>query len=395
MRIAVLAWESVHSIMVGGLAVVVSRHAEALAKLGHDVHLFTRWGDGQSETEYINGHYYHRCKFNPGQNLLAFAHNMSKSFVARLHEVEKTNGRFDIINGHDWHVVDGLHDLKNEGRAIILTFHSTEYGRNSGKFGDWWEFNEISGKEWYGGYIANRITTISDTMKKELCWLFKIPPDKIIVIPNAVNHEKFQVKVDSGRIKEKYGIHPLAPLILFIGRLVNQKGPDILVDAIPKILSKRRDAKFIFIGKGGMRQHLQNRVTEFRVEWATRFTGWLPFPALIELLNSADIVCIPSRNEPFGVVLLEAWAAGKPVIASDVGGLGENIENFVDGIKVYRNPDSVAWGINFLLNNPDLMKQISENCKKKVEKFNWTNVAKQLVTTYKSALKDNNISFRQ
>ena len=55
MRIAVLAWESVHSIMVGGLAVVVSRHAEALAKLGHDVHLFTRWGDGQSETEYING----------------------------------------------------------------------------------------------------------------------------------------------------------------------------------------------------------------------------------------------------------------------------------------------------------------------------------------------------
>jgi glycogen synthase len=128
MRVAVLAWESAHSIMVGGLAVVVSRHAEALAKLGHDVHLFTRWGEGQSDSEYINGHYYHRCKFDQGQNLLAFAHNMSTSFLTRLHEVEKDHGVFDIIHGHDWHVVDALHVLRSEGRLVVLTFHSTEYG---------------------------------------------------------------------------------------------------------------------------------------------------------------------------------------------------------------------------------------------------------------------------
>jgi len=388
MRIAVLAWESAHSIMVGGLAVVVSRHAEALAKLGHDVHLFTRWGEGQSDSEYINGHYYHRCKFDPGQNLLAFAHNMSKSFVTRLHEVERADGRFDIIHGHDWHVVDALHDLRSEGRVVVLTFHSTEYGRNGGRFGDWWEFKEVSGKEWYGGYIANRITTVSNAMKNELCWLYKIPPLKIDVIPNAINAEEFQAKVDPGRIKEKYGIHPLAPTVLFFGRIVDQKGPDLLVEAIPKILSNRRDTKFIFAGEGGMRQHLQSRIAELGVEWATRFTGWLSLPLLIELLNSTDIVCIPSRNEPFGIVLLETWAAGRPVVATDVGGLGENIENFVDGVKVYPYPNSVAWGINYLLNNPDAMKQISNNCMKKVEKFRWTNVAKQLVKTYRLALED-------
>ena len=386
MRIAVLAWESLHSIMVGGLAVVVSRQAKALAKLGHEVHLFTRWGEGQSDAEYLNGHYYHRCTFDAGQNLLAFAHNMSRSFVTRLHEVERTYGRFDIVHGHDWHVVDAFHELRSEERVVVLTFHSTEYGRNGGKFGDWWEFKEVAGKEGYGGYIADRITTVSNTMKNELCWLYKIPPDKIIVIPNAVDHGTFRMKVDPGRIKEKYGIHPLAPTVLFLGRLVNQKGPDLLIEAIPKVLSNRRDVKFIFAGEGGMRAHLQHRVVELGVEWSTRFLGWVPFPPLIELLNAADIVCIPSRNEPFGVVLLEAWAAGRPVVATDVGGLGENIENFVDGIKVYPHPDSVAWGINYLLSNPDIMKQISENCGKKVKTFSWTNVAEQLVKTYKLAL---------
>lgn len=386
MKIAVLAWESVHSIMVGGLAVVVSRHAEALAKLGHEVHLFTRWNEGQSDSAYINNHYYHRCKFDPGQNLLSFTHNMSKSFVSRLHKVEKTFGRFDIVHGHDWHVVDALHELRNDGRIVILTFHSTEYGRNGGKFGNWWEFKEVTGKERYGGYIANRITTISHAMKNELVWLYNIPSDKVDIIPNAVDHEKFQINVDPGRIKEQYGIHPLAPTVLFFGRIVDQKGPDLLVESIPIILDHRWDVKFIFAGKGDMKPYLQSRVHELGINQAIRFPGWLSFPALTELLNSADIICIPSRNEPFGIVLLETWAAGRPVVATEIGGLRENITNFTDGILVYPQPDSIAWGINYLLNNPEVMKKISENGRKKVKTFSWINVANQLVKTYKQVL---------
>jgi len=380
MKIGILAWESVHSIMVGGLAVVVSRHAEWLAKQGHEVHLFTRWAEGQAETEYINGHYYQRCKFYPDPNILALAHNMSRSFVARLHAVEERNGAFDIIHGHDWHIVDAL------GRVVVLTYHSTEYGRNAGKFGDWWEFREISGKEWYGGYIANRITTISNTMKSELCWLYKIPSDKIDVIPNAIDYQKFQIDIDPGRVKERYGVHPLAPVVLFVGRLDNQKGPDLLVESIPEVIRNCWGARFIFAGKGGMKNYLQRRVAELGVDWATRFLGWIPFKEYVELLSSADIVCIPSRNEPFGIVLLEAWATGRPVVATDVGGLGENIENFVDGIKVYCSPESVAWGINYLLNNPGMMSQLSKNCKEKVRDFNWSSIAKRLLQTYRKAL---------
>lgn len=382
MKIAFLAWESLHSVRVGGLAIVATRLAEETAKRGHEVHLFTRAAEGQTDYEYINGVHYHRVKFDPGQNLLHFAYNLSKAMVASLHDVEKRRGKFDIAHGHDWHVVDALHDLKSEGYPIVLTYHSTEYGRNGGKFGDWWEFREVSGKEWYGGLISDRVTTVSNSMKNELSWLYKIPVEKIDIIPNAIDPRKHQVWVNPGKIKEKHGVHPLAPTVLFIGRVDNQKGPDLLVEAIPKVLSNRWDAKFIFAGDGGMRSYLERRANELGVGHATRFLGWVPYWQYIELLSSADIVCLPSRNEPFGIVLLEAWATGRPVVATDIGGLGENIENFVDGIKVYPNPDSVAWGINYLLNNPDDMKKVAAGGRKKVDQFSWGNALNKLLDTY-------------
>ena len=386
MKIAYLSWESLHSIQVGGLAIVATRLAEEMAKRGHQVHLFTRVGEGQIDYEYINGVHYHRCKFVPDNNILAFAHNMSKAMVSSLHETEKQYGGFDLIHGHDWHVVDALHDLKNEKRPAVITYHSTEYGRNGAMFGDWWEYREISGKEWYGGHIADRITTVSHAMKNEIAWLYKTPPDKIDVVPNAIDPRKYQVKVDPGKIKEKYGVHPLAPTVLFIGRVNYQKGPDLLVEAIPKVLSNRWDAKFIFAGDGGMRPHLENRVKELGVAHATKFLAWVPYWPYLELLSSCDIVCLPSRNEPFGIALLEAWATGRAVVATDVGGLGENIENFVSGIKVYPNPDSIAWGINYLLNSSDAMKRVAEGGAAKVKEFSWDNVLDKLLNTYRTVL---------
>ncbi|MEM2878729.1 MAG: glycosyltransferase family 4 protein [Candidatus Hadarchaeales archaeon] len=382
MKIAHLAWESLHSIRVGGLATVVSKLAEETAKRGNEVHVFTRWSEGYPEYEYINGVNYHRCKFNPGSNILELARNMSKAMVSAVQETERYRGRFDIIHGHDWHVVDALNDLKQMGRKIVITFHSTEYGRNGGIFGDWWEFGEISGKEWYGGYIADRITTVSNAMKNELSWLYKVPTEKIDVIPNAVEPREYQMHVDPGRVKEKYGIHPLAPTVGFLGRMTYQKGPDLLMEAIPRVIANRWDVKFIFAGEGGMRPHLERRAHELGVAHATRFLGFIPFWAHLELLNTCDIICIPSRNEPFGIVLLEAWATGRPVVATEVGGLGENIENFVDGVKVYVNPDSVAWGINYLINSANEMKRISAGALEKVKKFNWRATMDALNSTY-------------
>jgi len=387
LRIAILAWETLYTVQVGGLGIVATRFAEELAKAGHDVYIFTRGAPGQPQYLSINGVNYFICKFNMGENPLQFAHNMSNSMVEGLHEVEKHEGKFDIVHGHDWLVVDALHELKKDGHHSVLTYHSTEYGRNGNTFGDWWEFREISGKEWYGGYIADRVTTVSHVMKGELNWLYKVPIEKIDVISNAVDPVKHKLKVDPGRVKEKYGIHPLAPVVQFIGRMEYQKGPDLLVQAIPKVLAKRWDVKFVFSGGGLMESYLRHLAEDLGVAHATRFLGFVPYWQFLELLNSCDIVCLPSRNEPFGIALLDAWAAGKPVVAADVGGLCENIENFVDGVKVYPNPESIAWGINYLLGSPDAIKVIAEGGKEKVKQFSWNNALNKLLNTYQLALK--------
>jgi len=368
------------------LAVAVSSLAEELAHAGHEVYYFTRRAPGQPQYMEINGVQYDTFLSDPGQSSYAFAHNMSRAMVDGLHQVERHVGEFDIVHGHDWLVVDALHDLKNEGRPIVLTYHSTEYGRNGGAFGNWPEFKEISGVERYGGFIAKRVTTVSRCMKKELNWLYGIPLGRIDVIPNGINPSKFKLSLDPGRMKEKYGIHPLAPVVMFIGRLEHQKGPDLLVEAIPKVLANRWDAKFIFSGQGSMKSYLERRAGQIGVAHATRFLDFVPHWDFTELLNSCDIVCLPSRNEPFGIALLEAWAAEKPVVAADVGGLGENIENFVDGVKVYTNPDSVAWGINYLLNSPDAMRKIAEGGARKVREFNWEKAIDKLLSTYSTVL---------
>ncbi|TDA31944.1 MAG: glycosyltransferase family 1 protein, partial [Hadesarchaea archaeon] len=258
MRIAMLAWESMHSIWIGGLGVVVSKLSEELAKRGHEVHLFTRWVEGQEEHQELGGVYYHRCKFDPGRDLFSLTRNMSHAMVAALRWVEGREGRFDLIHGHDWHVVEALHLLRQEGRRLVFTYHSTEYGRNGNRFGDWWEFREVSGKEWYGGYLADRVTTVSASMKREVCWLYRLPEEKVEVVPNAVVAEEFRREVDSERVRGEYGLSS-GPLVLFPGRLEYQKGPDLLLEAVPRVLERRGETRFAFTGTGSMRGSLEGR----------------------------------------------------------------------------------------------------------------------------------------
>ena len=106
----------------------------------------------------------------------------------------------------------------------------------------------------------------------------------------------------------------------------------------------------------------------------------------LEKLNASDLVVVPSRNEPFGLVLLEAWAAGKPVVASDVGGLAENIQDMADGLKVAPDPESVALGINSLLRDNGLMARLAEAGKNKVARYSWDASVQDLLRVYERAL---------
>lgn len=387
MKIVFLCWECMHGIRTGGLAPAATMLAESVAKLGNEVHFITRSNEVKKGVEKINGIDYHYVPAY-GNNVVEYCHNLGMEMSRAVARIKESSGEIDVVHGHDWHVFQAVHEIKHGSRfgspEVVVTYHSTEYGRNGSAFGDWWEFREISAKEWYLSYISDKITAVSNELKNELMWLYGIPHSKIRAVPNGIFAEKFFKNVDAGRVKESYGIHPLAPVILFIGRLVVQKGPDLLLEAVPKVLSYRSDAKFIFVGDGGMKEHLVRRAKELGVEHAVRILGYINDEEQAEILNASDMVCIPSRNEPFGIVLLEAWSAGKAVVACDVGGLRENIENFKDGIKVYPAPESIAWGINYLINDAGGIRHLGENGRKKVlGRFTWKAVAEKMIDVYK------------
>ena len=275
MRIGMLSWESLYSIKVGGVAPHVSELSEALVRRGHEVHIFTRRGDFDSYDK-INGVHYQRIDFDSSGDILNQMDNMSNAIRDRFDAVQKLFGRFDLVHGHDWHPVLALNRIKEDFSVpYILTMHSTEWGRNGNHFG-YGLPQEISHREWLGCYEAAQVIVTTQRMMGELTWIYSVPVDKINIIPNGIVAGKLCRSLDAGRVKERYGIHPLAPVVLFCGRMSVQKGPDLLVEAIPHVLRNRGDVCFIFIGEGGTKSECERKAWELGVSDACRFLGYLP-----------------------------------------------------------------------------------------------------------------------
>ena len=371
LKIAFFCWESLHGERVGGLANAATNLAETLAQ-NNEIHFFTR-GEGRDAD--INGVQYHYCR-PAGEGIVQHCSDMSRKMIDRFYEFDAP--AFDLLHFHDWHVVDVLNRLQK--RETIFTYHSTEYGRSGNRYSDVWPFREISGIERLGGSIAKRVTAVSSTLRREAMNLYDIPGEKIDVVPNGIVPGLYQADVDPEAVKQRYGFDPGAPLILFVGRLAWQKGPDMLVDAAPSLLREHADSAIAFVGDGEMRRDLKARAGTLPI----RFLGRLNDADYVSLLNASDIVAIPSRNEPFGLVLLEAWSAGRCVVASDVGGLAENIEHGTDGVKVRPHPGAIARGLARAADSPGRSLSMGREGLTKVKReFPWSRVAERMENSYR------------
>ncbi len=390
MRIGLFAWESQNTLEVGGVAVVVTQLAEALARKGHDVHVFTRHVPGRIEHEVIKGVHEHRCASPSCDDDIEYMDHLGDAMVGAFHRAEQEYGRFDVVHGHDWHVVNAMCNLKhNKGYEFIWSCHSTEWGRNGNAAGDSWWYGRISHREWLGGFESKLATTVSWTMRAEIMNLYQMPEEKLEVIYNGIDpHEFDHVDYDPGPVKQGIGIHPLAPVVLFVGRMAHQKGPDLLLEAVPHVLRRRYDVHFVYCGGGaGMIDHIRGRADYLGVGHHVHVLGRVPDDVMEMWMKNCDVVAIPSRNEPFGIVCLEAWAAGKPVVLTDVGGMSEIVENFETGIKVTHDPESIAWGINYMLGDDGtFVKMMGAKVKERVKDFSWDAIADQYVDLYERFL---------
>lgn len=383
MKVAMLSWESLHSIPVGGLAAHVTELAAALERKGHQVHVFTRRGPAQPEYQCIDGVHYHRCPYDQNPDFPTEIHNFCQSLTHHLFATEDYIGPFDLVHGHDWLTGQALSWIKwGRGRRTVWTVHSTEYGRCGNRFlgGN---SDRIRGLERETGWVADRVLAVSGAIRGELMWMYELLGEKIRVVHNGVSPHKWARWLDPGAVKARYGIGPLDPTVLYTGRMAYQKGPDLLLEAVPKVLAVHPEAKFIFVGDGDMRGHLQGLAQANGWGGSVRFLGYVPEDELINLYNACDAVCVPSRNEPFGIVVLEAWSAGEPVVVTHSGGPDEFVWHDVNGYLVYQSPESIAWGLGTLMRDWDHARWMGHNGRVAVETaFCWDQIADRTIEAY-------------
>lgn len=380
------SWEALHGWAVGGVAAHVTELAAGLKRRGHEVHVFTRPTYGSGGIFQLDGVWYHYCPHNLHANFVDEIQEMCRSFVWHFFQTENYLGGFDVVHAHDWlasNAMVWIREARNHHRSV-LTIHSTEYGRCGNNF--WGGTSaRIRDHERHGTYCADRVVAVSGALKGELNWMYNLPDAKCWVIYNGVPVHKYDGAVDAGRVKGRYGIGPLDPTVLFCGRLCVQKGPDLLVEAIPHLLRYYPNAKFVFVGDGHMRDVLQQRACQLHVVHATRFLGYRNGDELLDLYRAADAVCLPSRNEPFGITVLEGWAAGKPVVASQNGGPGEVLWHNVNGLKIFPTVDSVGWGLGTLFTNFEWARWMGRNGRQAAEaRFTWDHIAEQTERCYQT-----------
>jgi len=306
--------------------------------------------------------------------------------------MKKIGNKVDVIHAHDWLVANAGIGLKHIFRKpLLVTMHSTEMGRRDGLHTTTEKM--IHETEAWLTYEAWKVICCSDYMISHVRYVFGLPNDKLVMVPNGVNTHNYDEKNDCRIFRAKFAL-PEEKIVLFVGRLVYEKGIHVLINAVPKILAKV-NAKFIIVGSGYMKEQLLNIVRSMGLEHKVLFEGFMDEPILHNLQKCADVSVVPSLFEPFGIVALEAMAAKSPVVASDTGGLSEIIEHDVTGVKVYpNNPDSLAWGITKVLQDDAYARYLSDNAYRRVlERYDWEKIAIETKRIYEGVLGEYTKSF--
>ena len=387
MRILMLTWEYPPRV-VGGISRVVHDLSRVLLKDGHDVTVVT-YKDGDvpyfEDDKGVKVYRVDNFMINPN-NFIDWIMQMNFNMIAKANEIIAKEGNFDVIHAHDWLVAYAAKTLKNSYNIpIVSTIHATEAGRNSGIHDETQRY--INDTEWMLTYESSEVIVNSNYMKGELQRLFGLPYEKINVVPNGVNLSLFNGVERDYNFRRRYAMDN-EKIILFMGRLVYEKGIQHLIAAMPKILSGYHDTKLVICGKGGMLEELQQQVRQMGIENKVYFAGYMQGKDVQKMYKAADISVFPSTYEPFGIVALEAMLSENPVVVSDIGGLNEIVEHRVNGMKSYcGNPNSIADSILELLYDHKLCADITKRAKNKVRnEYNWSKIAQDTHFTYQKAI---------
>jgi glycogen(starch) synthase len=389
-QVLILTWEY-PPLIEGGLARHVRKLSESLAELGTDVHVLTRGGEESPPEEVVAGVSIHRVR-EPTRprdlgEFVAWVERMNADMLAA--GVELGDGiEFDLVHGHDWLVAGACDHLAKRFEApLVTTIHATEHGRHQG----WVEKHpqsHIHGVEQWITNRADRVIACSYYMREQIADIFGVEEEKVSVIANGIDPEDLQPhdRPELERLRAQFAA-PDQRLVLLVGRLVYEKGFQIALEAMPALIERLPDTRFLVAGSGTHEPELRRQAAELGLMGHGTFLGWIGDDVLHSLYRIADVCVVPSIYEPFGLVALEAMASGCPCIVADTGGLREVVPHGEVGLRFRPgDPDSLGEVTERVLADEALGRRLVSEAHEHVRGFDWLDVAEQTAGVYRDLL---------
>lgn len=240
--------------------------------------------------------------------------------------------------------------------------------------------------EQFLGRVTDCVITVSSALRKEYIEKFRVPAEKVVCVYNGIDTESFDLTVDKKKIKTQLGLAPEKPVIGTVARMAPQKGLPFLLEAIA-ILGETVNAGFLIAGDGPLRPDLERQAEQLGLSGKVCFPGYCQ--NIKEILQIFDIFVIPSISEGLSITAIEALAAGKPVVASRVGGLPEVVEDGKTGVLVPPgDPATLASAIKNLLDDPALRERMGRAGRRTAkDKFSLENMIRKTEELYISLFK--------
>jgi glycogen(starch) synthase len=400
-----LGWE-LPPFFAGGVGMACYHLTKALCKLGQEITYVMPFGPDQAQNDYmkilIAENMGLKTNFNlKGVNTLIKAYTTPECYLEELKQYESNNCSksrkslygpnifeeailfsqrikliaqmedFDVIHAHDhWTFMAGLAAKEVSGKPLIVHVHITEFDKTGGSGVN----QRIYEMEKYGLSKADIVIANSNFIKRRLMNDYCVPEHKIRVVHNAAE-DLPTIYHDAGKIKEKDKI------VLFIGRVTLQKGPDYFIDAAKKVLEKEKNVKFILAGSGDMLGRMIQKVADMGMADKFIFPGFISREEVAKLNRMADVFVMPSVSEPFGIVPLEAMSQETPTIISKQSGVSEVLQN---ALKVdFWDINDLAAKIISLLKYSNLHNELKTRGFDEVKNMTWDKPAQKCIDIYK------------
>lgn len=370
----------------GGIAAHVDGLGSALARAGHDVVILTI-ADRPAELGAKAPDHVRVLRTLVDLPWLPPSEQVTRIASAN-HAITKLGSRFDgdlagwtpdIVHGHDWQLGWAADSLAFQyGVPFVLTMHGTERVRHGGQLplGDPTDINSI---EWWLAFQADRMISPTRFIVEQLITGFELDERHVVHIPNGIDPDLWRA---TGAAAVPPGPRP--PLVVSWGRVQYEKGFQVLARSMSELRGRVPDVHGVIAGRGSYLPELQMQVDVEGVSDIVDLPGYLRDAELHALVQRAGCVVIPSLYEPFGIVALEALAAGVPLIVARTGGLAELVAGTDAGVTFEPgNPDELADAIERVLTDHDLAAVLVANARDLVQrKYAWSAIARSTADLY-------------